>query len=221
MGRTLFARYGGTRSIAVCHTMRDSDCVAMSLCAACCESRPKFHHAGPLTVDGGGRWRRHDRRAFSPAASTTASRKRGAQQQRAGALPADSQLASHGSTARQVCRALLGGVKNRVDRARRATQSIHFTGGSCEWIARIEARGRRDCGLSAIPTFFQHQVIAARDAQTQDGPTGLVLRVCHGVGCGTGRGGVDVLEFAAGVRNDVGGVRRREGKVRLCDACPA
>src|SRR6185369_11332048 len=78
-----------------------------------------------------------------------------------------------------------------------------------------------DCGLSAIPTSFQHQVIAARDAQTQDGPTGLVLRVCHGVGCGTGRGGVDVLELAAGVRDDVGRVRRREGKVGPCDACPA
>ena len=69
MGRTLFARYGGTRSTAVCHTMRDSDCVAMSLCAACCESRPKFHHAGPLTVDGGGSTGGEvDRRAFSPAA---------------------------------------------------------------------------------------------------------------------------------------------------------
>ena len=45
--------------------------------------------------------------------------------------------------------------------------------------------------------------------------------MCHDVGCGTGRSGVDVLEFAAGVRSDVGGVRRREGKVRPCDACPA
>ena len=41
--------------------MRDSDCVAMSLCAACCESRPKFHHAGPSTVDGGGWLATHPR----------------------------------------------------------------------------------------------------------------------------------------------------------------
>jgi hypothetical protein len=85
----------------------------------------------------------------------------------------------------------------------------------------IRAARWRDHALSAIPTSFQHQVIAARDAQMHDGPTGLVLRVCQGVGCGAGRSGIDVLEFAAGVRDDVRGVRRREGKVRPFDACPA